>query len=133
MRRITIISIRKPKQQTLTEELQWLCQAFGLFTLRDKNKSAFRLFLELLKTSRNHQAVSSDDLAERLRLSRGTVIHHLHKLIDCGIVIIEDQRYILREEHLERLIEEIKRDMERTLKDMQQAAKEIDSWLEQMR
>ena len=127
--KITIIQIRKPARINLNEELQWLGNSLGLFSERDKDKSCFRIFLELLKAGKVHKFLSSDDLAEQLALSRGTVVHHLHKLLEAGIVVIEGKRYILRQEHLERLIDEIRKDIWRTCEDMLRTAKEIDNAL----
>ncbi len=127
--RITIIQIRKPPQRTLNEELQWLGTSLGLFTERDRDKSCFRIFLELLKAAKNRQLLSSDDLAEKLQLSRGTVVHHLHKLIDAGIVVIEGKRYLLRQEHLATLVEEIRKDLARACDDIIKTAREIDDVL----
>ena len=128
--RITIITIRKPAQKNINQELQWLGSSLGLFNLRDKDKSCFRVFIELVKTAKTNHPLSSDELAYRLGLSRGTVVHHLHKLIDAGIVVNEGKKYILRQEHLGALIDEIRKDIWRTCEDMLKAAKEIDEELQ---
>lgn len=73
--------------------------------------------------------LSSDDLAEKLQLSRGTVVHHLHKLLDSGIVISEGKKYLLRQDKLELLVEEIRKDLWRTCEDMLKMAKAIDDAL----
>ncbi len=51
--RITIINIRKPAERSINQELQWLGTSLGLFNLRDKNKSCFRIFIDLLKAAKN--------------------------------------------------------------------------------
>ena len=48
--KITIIRIRKPAQSNINKELQWLGSSLGLFGLRDKDKSCFRIFIELIKS-----------------------------------------------------------------------------------
>ena len=85
--RITIINIRKPKEQNINEELQWFGTSLGLFNLRDKDKSCFRVFIELLKSAKQKQIVTSDELASKLGLSRGTIIHHINKLLESGLVV----------------------------------------------
>lgn len=127
--RITIVHVRKPKILNVNEELQWLGTSLGLFNVRDRNSSCFRLFLELLKSSKKRELLSSDELADRVELSRGTVMHHLNKLMEAGIVVSEGKRYILREDHLEALIEEIRRDLVRACENMVDAAKKIDEIL----
>lgn len=128
--KITIIQLRRPSRNTLNDELQWLGNSLGLFSERDRDKSCFRIFLELLKAGKAHRLLSSDDIAEQLNLSRGTVVHHLHKLLESGIVVVDGKRYTLRQEHLETLIEEIRKDIWRTCEDMLRTAKEIDDALQ---
>lgn len=124
--RITIVNIRKPTEHNVNQELQWFGSSLGLFNLRDKDKSTFRVFVELLKCAKNEQMISSDELALKLGLSRGTIIHHINKLIESGLVIHEGNRYTLRVDTLKALIEEIEKDMTRALNDLKEVAKEID-------
>ena len=124
--KITIIKIRKPAKKDVNEELQWLGASLGLFNLRDKDRSCYRIFLELLKSARRKEGVSSDEVAHITGLSRGTVIHHINKLIESGLVIVENRKYILRVDQLEPLIEELERDMRRTFDDLRDIAKNID-------
>jgi len=125
-KKITIIKIRKPVEHNLNNELQWLGDSLGLFSLRDKDKSCFRIFIELLKSAKKGDLLSSDEIAFRLNLSRGTVIHHINKLIDSGIVLHRKNRYMLRVENLVSLIEELQRDIRRACIDLKQVAQEID-------
>lgn len=126
--RITIVSARKPRRN-LNDELQWLGNSLGLFSLRDKDRSCFRLFIELLKAAKVHHALSSDALAAKLKLSRGTTVHHLNKLMETGIVMREGNKYILRVDNLEFLIDELRKDSERMFHDLKKIAKEIDGFL----
>ena len=127
--KITIIRVRKPVQNNINHELQWLGSSLGLFGLRDKDKSCFRLFIELIKSTKKGKALSSDELANKLNLSRGTVVHHLHKLQNSGIIVFENKGYLLRVNRLKSLILEIEKDMKRTLDDMKEMADEIDKKL----
>ena len=127
--RITIITIRKPAQKNINQELQWLGSSLGLFNLRDKDKSCFRVFIELVKTAKTNNPLSSDELAYRLGLSRGTVVHHLHKLLDAGIVVPTERGYILRVNNLQDLVDEVEKDTIRTISELKKIAKEIDEGL----
>jgi len=102
---ITIVRLRKRPEHNINRELQWFGQTLGLFNLRDKDKSCFRIFIELIKSAKVNIPLSSDDLAFRLNLSRGTVVHHLHKLLDSGIVVPARRGYILRVDNLKDLVE----------------------------
>lgn len=127
--RITIIRIRKPMKQSLNAELQWLGTSLGLFNMRDKERSCFRIFIELLKTTKQNNSITSDQLAQRLQLSRGTVMHHVHKLMETGLIIYESKGYMLRVNSLSALIDELEQDAIRTCKTLHIVAEDIDEKL----
>jgi len=124
--KITIIRYRKPHSDDINRELQWFGNALGLFSLRDKDKSCFRIFITLLKGAKVRHAFTSDELAAYLNLSRGTVVHHLNKLMEAGIVIHSGNKYILRVDTLSMLVDEIRKDAQRSLNDLQEVAASID-------
>jgi predicted transcriptional regulator len=129
MYRITIVQSPPPASDNLNDKLQWFGGSLGLFGLRDKDKSQFRIFIALLKRSRLGSPISSDELAEELHLSRGTVIHHINKLIEAGIVVAHENRYFLRVAELSQLVLEMKRDLEESMESLQEVAGEIDALL----
>jgi len=129
MTKITIIKLSRPVKRDLNHELQWLGLSLGLFNTRDKDKSCFRIFIELLKSAKQQESLTSDELGEKLSLTRGTIIHHIDKLMDSGLVIHEKNKYLLRVEKLSSLIEEVEKDLERTTKNLKQVAHDIDNWL----
>src|SRR3989338_4661507 len=129
MRKITIIKYRLPKQDNVNLQLQWLGDSLGLFGSRDKDKSCFRLFIELLKGAKKVKVLTSDELAMHLSLSRGTIVHHLHKLENSGIVVYEDNVYLLRVDSLKQLVKEIEKDTLNTLIALKKIASEIDKRL----
>ena len=127
--KITIISIRKPAEKNVNQDLQWLGSSLGLFSQRDKDRSCFRLFVELVKSAKAHQLISSDELAYKLRLSRGTIIHHMNRLIEAGLVVPGTNKYELRVSSLKDLIDEVEKDLQRTLSDLRKTAQELDDVL----
>ena len=129
-RRVTIVKIRKPLTRDINEEIQWFSDSLGLFSERDKEKSKYRIFLELLKASKQKRALSSEELANNSDLSRATVIHHLNSLMEKGLIESERNRYFLRVSNLEQLIKLIKEDIEITLEDLRKIAKELDEELD---
>lgn len=124
--KVTIIKIRNPVKKSINHELQWLGASLGLFNLRDREKSCYRIFVELLKSSKGGDGISSDSLAYKSGLSRGTVIHHINKMMDSGIVINKRKKYLLRADNLPALISKIEEDMKRILDDIKEIAKDID-------
>ena len=125
---VTIVNIRKPARN-LNDELQWFGSSLGLFGMRDKDKSCFRVFIELIKSAKKKNPVTSDELAIKLGLSRGTIIHHMNRLMGSGMVVHEGKKYLLRVENLEILVDEIEKDIQRTCDDLKKVAKEIDQFL----
>ncbi|MBI2144822.1 helix-turn-helix domain-containing protein [Candidatus Woesearchaeota archaeon] len=127
--RITIIRIARPRLGNVNDELKWLGHSLGLFNERDKESSLYRLFVELIKSNRAGNAITSEELAQRLHLTRGTVVHHLNKLLESGIVVSDRNRYALRVRNLEVLIDELRKDIRRTLDDLREIARQIDEEL----
>ncbi|MEK6955640.1 MAG: winged helix-turn-helix domain-containing protein [Nanoarchaeota archaeon] len=127
--KITIIKLKKSSNKDVNDDLQWFSQSLGLFGERDKEKSCFRVFVELLKASRRNKELTSDELALKSNLSRATVIHHLNKLMESGLVISQDNMYSLRVNNLEYLVDELRKDVLRTLDDIHSMAEELDEEL----
>ena len=125
-KKIIIVRAKKPTDNNLNAELQWLSISLGLFNLRDKERSMFRLFVELLKAAKRNEQLQSDELAYRLHLTRGTIVHHLNKLIDSGLVVTSHNKYMLRVRSLERLVKEIHADVDEFLKEVEDAGKDLD-------
>jgi predicted transcriptional regulator len=121
--------VRRPKEVSVNDELQWFGHTLGLFGERDRDKSCFRIFIELIKAIKATGGLSSDELADKLGLTRATVIHHLNTLMERGIVKHEGNRYIMRGDKLSLLVDDLQRDMERAVSEMRQAAKELDKLL----
>ncbi len=128
--RITILRVRKtPQEADVNRELQWLGTSLGLFNLRDKDSSCFRIFITIIQKARRNEPISSDEIAEKLDLTRGTVVHHLDKLMDAGIVLREKEGYILREVNLAKVVKDIQRDVLEIFMELEDVAKEIDERL----
>jgi predicted transcriptional regulator len=123
--KVTILKLERPKNE-INEEIQWFCQSFGLFGERDKEKSCYRIFIELLK---HKNGISSDEIAEHTHITRGTVIHHINKLTDSGLVVSQKNKYRLRARNIHHLIKEIEEDIDETFKEMEKIAKKIDQHL----
>lgn len=128
--RIVITTIKRPRSTTINEELQWFGNSLGLFGERDKNKSCFRMFIELVKAVKQEQGLTSEELAQKLGLTRATIVHHLNTLMERGIIVHQANQYIIRGDKLSELVEDIQRDVERQLIEIRKAAEELDRVLE---
>ncbi|MEK6916491.1 MAG: winged helix-turn-helix domain-containing protein, partial [Nanoarchaeota archaeon] len=103
--RITINRIRKPEADNVNDELLWFFDSLGILGNRDKDKSCFRTVIILLR-SVNRDGMTSDEISEKINLSRGTVVHHLNNLMKSGVVINQSNKYMLRVDNLSNLVEE---------------------------
>ncbi|MFH2021583.1 MAG: winged helix-turn-helix domain-containing protein [archaeon] len=128
--KITITRMRKPREENLNDELQWFFQSLGIFGNRDKNKSCFRTVIVLLRSLRHDEGLTSDEISEKVSLSRGTVIHHLHNLIGSGLVVNDRNRYMLRVDNLKELVDEVEQDIYKTMTELRKVAEEMDKKLE---
>lgn len=129
IQRITIIRTKRPQLTSVNDELQWFGGSLGLFNLRDKDRSCFRIFIELVKAGQSQDIISSDELAARLALTRGTVVHHLNKLLEAGIIINNRNRYELRVNSLRALVQELENDMKKMYSELYPIAEELDEKL----
>lgn len=130
IRRITIVSVRRPERLSLNDELQFFGHSLGLFGERDRDKSCYRIFIELIKAIKSTGSLSSDDLAEKLGLTRATVVHHLNSLMERGIILHAGNKYIMRGDKLTSLVEDIQKDVERQMDEMRKTAEELDRLLQ---
>ena len=127
--KITIIRTSRPGKDDINKELQWFGGTLGLFNIRDKDKSCFRVFITLLKGLRQDQEYSSDEIAASTGLSRGTVVHHLNKLMNSGIVVNHRNKYMLRMDSLEEVVDYLKQDVDNAWDKLRDVARDIDDKL----
>ena len=127
---IILKKIRMPAVGNLNNDIDYICKSFGYFSQRDKEETAGKIFRLLVKeTSRNSKGLSSDQIADKLNLSRGAIVHHLNNFISTGLVIKEHKTYRLRSPSIQKSIEEIIEDTNRIFNQMLKIAKDIDDKL----
>jgi predicted transcriptional regulator len=127
---VTVKKIRSPAPGNISNDIDFICKSLGYFSLRDKQETAGRIFrLLVTECCSDSEGLSSDDIAERLELSRGSIVHHLNSFISTGIVVKERNMYRLRSTSLQKCIDEIKEDINRIFKQMTKIANEIDEKL----
>lgn len=127
---IIIKKIRSPPLGSINEDIDFICKSFGYFSQRDKQDTAGKIFKLLVKEAcEPDQRLSSDEIAEKLNLTRGAIVHHLNSFISAGLVVKEHNRYRLRSGSLQKSIEEIQTDIERIMRQMLKIAIDIDEHL----
>ena len=128
-RRITIIRVQQSLEPDVNEQLQAIGASLGLFSLRDKDRSCFRIFIALIHSMRQGAALSSDEIAGLTGLTRGTVVHHLNNLIASGIVETDRGRYVLSFNSMEELIDRVEANVRKTLEGLRTTARDVDEKL----
>jgi predicted transcriptional regulator len=127
---IIIKKIRSPAPGNLNDDIDYLCKSLGYFSQRDKKETAGKIFRLIVKeTCEEENCLTSDEIAEKLKLTRGAIVHHLNSFISAGLVIKENNKYSLRSPSLQKSMEEIKSDIDRIMKQMIKIAIEIDEKL----
>jgi predicted transcriptional regulator len=127
---IIIKKIRSPAPGSLNEDIDYICKSFGYFSPRDKQDTAGRIFRLLVKeTCNTGKTLSSDDIANELKLTRGAIIYHMNNFISAGLVIKENNKYRLRSQSIQKIIEEIRDDIDRVMRQMMKIATDIDNKL----
>ncbi len=124
-----LLAIRKLPTVDVDKDFEWVCRSFGFLESRDKMKTAYHVFRCILESSIQTNGITSDELAEKLQLSRGTIIHHLKKLTKSGLVIYHEGKYKLRGTSLKNTIKEIQRDVNRIFEDLENVSTTIDELL----
>ena len=127
---ILIKKIRSPAPGSLNDDIDYLIKSLGYFSKRDKQDTAGKIFRLIVKEAcEPDNCLSSDEIAEKLNLTRGAIVHHLNSFISSGIVIKEHNAYRLRSVSLQKSVEEIRTDIDRIMEQMIKIAMEIDKKL----
>lgn len=123
--RIVIRRIDPPFERNTEQEMEWLCQSLGLSPV-NKDKATLDIFKIIVKATEDGKGISSTDIAGKIQLSRGAVIHHLNNLQLSGLVIKQGRNYFARSRSMVRTVQEVEEDIKRIFMRMQETAREID-------
>lgn len=124
--KIVIRRVERPFSDSLEKEFEWLCRSLGFFEPIDRGKTASEIFLEVVKATEEGKPLTSSEIAERVKMSRGSVVNHLNNLQRSGLVVRQGRNYVARSRSVFRTIEEIEEDIERIFQKMKKTAREID-------
>jgi predicted transcriptional regulator len=128
---IKIIKRNVPDGASLNDLLQWYGASIGLFSPRDKDSSCFRIFITLFHDVKDgSKGLKSEEIAEQTDLSRGTVVHHLNKLMDRGIVAQAKNEYFLKVDSLTTMTDLIRDEVNDALDDIESVADRVDDHLD---
>lgn len=128
-REVRIRHIIKKRHDSVEDTINLLCESLGVIGPRDVDNTSIKIFKELLKALRGEKVMTSDELAEKVGLTRGAIVHHLNRMVKTGVVIRSSRGYEIRSYDLESLIDEVRTDVNRFLEDIRNVAKELDKAL----
>jgi len=124
--KITIRGVSLPENDNFDEKFAWICSCLGFFETIDKGKTAAIIFKELYLAGRQGIVLTSTSIAERIGMSRGSVINHLNNLKNAGLIEKSGKYYYTRHKTLEGIITEIEDDAIHIFSRMKRIGKEID-------
>ncbi|MFH1126844.1 MAG: hypothetical protein ABIG84_06730 [archaeon] len=126
MKRFVLVEVKKPRNSELESDIEWMCECLGIITPRDRERTSTKILTVMLRAAKDDVPLSSDDIANRVGITRGTAVHHIKRYMGSGIIVKHRSAYELRTHSLRETLDEIELDMERTIKRMKQIAEQID-------
>ncbi len=131
---IIIRSVERRHTTSPAEFVRWVCEVFGLSGDSNGNTLDQQILEKLIIASKLGTGISSSEIKPKGDVARSTVIYHLNRLMDAGLVVKKGRKYHLRGTDMASAIREIEYDLNRELTSMQDAAAEFDHvFSEQMR
>ena len=127
LRQFTVRRLREPVENTLDKDIEWVCNSLGFLSSRDQDKTAYRILKALIESAKDGRGKTSEEPAELVEPTIGSVHYHLKKLMRAGLVVKLESAYELRMNSLRKTIDEIERDILRTLSDIKRIAEDVDA------
>ena len=130
MVKIVIKAVSRPSSSGPDMLLKWFCEAFGLSDSNDEEGVEFTILRNLTYAAYENRGYSSMELKEHVAIGRSTIVYHLNKFIETGLVVKRGRRYYLRSTAMSTAIEEIEYDLNKEMMKLLDAAKEFDRLME---
>jgi predicted transcriptional regulator len=118
--------VEQPFEQDFERDLDWICETLGFAPSIDSDKAPSHIFKTIVKSTEEGKGISSTQLSQEVRLSRGAVIHHLNNLQRAGLVVKDGRLYFARSRSMLRTVQEIEEDIKRIFDKMEKVATAID-------
>jgi predicted transcriptional regulator len=124
LKQYIVKKLRGATEKDLEKDIEWVCNSLGFITPRDQDKTALKILKALIKSAKEEKGLTSEELTKKVDPTIGSVIYHLKKLMNAGLVVKLDSTYQLRMNSLLATIEEIQKEMNMTLDDIKKIALE---------
>ena len=126
MEQIVIRFIEKPDQNDAEGIIRWYCDVFGLSNPEAENPVEEQILKSFVEAARDGKGLSSSEIDLETKLARSTVIYHLNRFRDAGLIVKKGRKYYLRAGEMEKVIQEIGYDLERELRGLIDTSKRLD-------
>jgi len=128
MVKIEINTVEKPMKKQEEDILKWFCLELGLSSKDDEEGIETEILKKFIIAAYKNEGITSLKLKEMLNypLARSTIIYHLNRLINAGLIVKKGRYYFLRGMIMSRTIEELEYDLDREFKRMIEAAELLD-------
>jgi predicted transcriptional regulator len=130
MGRILIQFVERPDSEDPEEMIRWFCHVFGLAGNDEENSLSEQILRAFIDAAYRDMGLSSSELHLDTELARSTVIYHLNRFIEAGLLVKKGRRYYLRASEMEKAIKEIEYDINREMQRMLDTAKRFDTLME---
>jgi predicted transcriptional regulator len=131
MERIVIRFVERPDFKNQEKMIKWFCEVFGLSGSENESDSIEQqILMSFIQAAYKDEGLGSSELKLDTKLARSTVIYHLNRFIDAGLLVKRGRKYYLRASEMSKAIEEIEYDINREMQRMLDTAKEFDRLME---
>ncbi len=102
-----------------------------VFGLEEKGSKKGRdvegqILINFIYAAKEGRGISSTELKIEPKIPQSTLIYHLNRFMDLGMIVRRGHRYYLRANDMSKVIEEINYDIDREFMKMLNVAKEFD-------
>src|SRR3989338_394312 len=109
------------------EDMEWFCRSLGLLGKRDRNKTGMKIFAMLVEAAKEYKSVDADVVAQKVKVTRTAVLHHIRTMEDEGLVERGNGGVGLRAHNFRDLVDEIEKDVGRALCLIKEIAEDMES------
>ncbi len=126
MGKIVIRDVERPDSKKPDAMIRWFLAVFDLGDGNEANGIEAQILAEFVRASYKGEGISSADLKLIPPVARSTVIYHLNRLMELGILVKRGRKYFLRATDMSKVMEEIEYYIEREMQRMIDMAREFD-------
>jgi hypothetical protein len=126
MERLVLRFVERPDSEDPEKIIKWFCEVLGLSSGNENNNIEEQILKSFIDAAQTDTGISSSELKLDTTLARSTVIYHLNRFIEVGLLVKKGRKYHLRASEMQKAIEEIEYDVNREMQRLLDTAKMFD-------